>query len=80
MLAELRAALKPGGIFFASNPHGNNEEGWRRGRYGAFLDHATWRGYATAAGFTEIDHYYRPPGVPRAEQPWLATVYRAPEK
>jgi SAM-dependent methyltransferase len=77
VLGQLRAALKPGGVFFASNPHGNNEEGWRRGRYGAFLDHPTWSGYASAAGFTEIDHYYRPAGVPRAEQPWLATVYRA---
>ena len=76
VLGELRAALKLDGVLFASNPHGNNEEGWQRGRYGAFLDHDTWRGHVTAAGFTELDHYYRPPGVPRAEQPWLATVYR----
>jgi SAM-dependent methyltransferase len=24
----------------------------------------------------ELEHYYRPSGRPRAEQPWLATVYR----
>jgi SAM-dependent methyltransferase len=76
VLGELRNALKFRGALFSSNPHGNNEEGWRRGRYGAFLDHATWSGYVTAAGFEELDHYYRPPGVPRAEQPWLATLYR----
>ncbi|SMG65263.1 hypothetical protein BMETH_32101762652109, partial [methanotrophic bacterial endosymbiont of Bathymodiolus sp.] len=23
-----------------------------------------------------LDHYYRPPGKPRAEQPWLAIVSR----
>jgi len=77
VLAELRATLKTDGVFFASNPHGHNEEGWRRGRYGTFLDHETWRGHVIDAGFAEIDHYYRPPGVPREEQPWLATVYRA---
>jgi SAM-dependent methyltransferase len=76
VLGELHSALKPGGVLFSSNPHGNNEEGWRRGRYGAFLDHATWSGYVSAAGFEELHHYYRPHGVPRAEQPWLATVYR----
>ena len=76
VLGQLRATLTPGGVLFCSNPHGKNEEGWNRGRYGAFLDLETWRGYVTAAGFTEIEHYYRPPGVPREQQPWLATVWR----
>jgi hypothetical protein len=30
----------------------------------------------TSAGFTELQHYYRPTGMPREQQPWLATVYR----
>jgi hypothetical protein len=34
------------------------------------------RDYVTAAGFVELDNYYRPPGSPRARQPWLATVWR----
>jgi len=34
VLSELRAALKPDGVLFTSNPRGNNEEGWNRGRYG----------------------------------------------
>ncbi len=38
VLGELRAALKPGGVLFSSNPHGHNEEGWNRGRYGAYHD------------------------------------------
>jgi hypothetical protein len=23
-----------------------------------------------------VGHYYRPPGLPRHQQPWLATVWR----
>jgi hypothetical protein len=33
-----------------------------------------------AAGFVEVMHYYRPPGLPRAQQPWLATVWRKPSE
>jgi SAM-dependent methyltransferase len=76
VLAELRAALKPRGVLFSSNPHGRNEEGWNRGRYGAYHDLDTWRRYLAAAGFEELNHYYRPPGLPRAQQPWLASAWR----
>jgi len=76
VLVELGAALKPGGVLFSSNPHGHNEEEWNRGRYGAYHDLETWRRFVTAAGFTELEHYYRPPGLPRDQQPWLATVWR----
>jgi SAM-dependent methyltransferase len=76
VLAELHAALKPGGVLFSSNPHGANEEGWNRGRYGAYHDLEAWRRHASAAGFTELAHYYRPPGLPREQQPWLASVWR----
>jgi len=77
VLSELRAALKPRGVLFSSNPRGDNEEGWSRGRYGAYHDLETWRSYVTAAGFTELNHYFRPPGLPREQQPWLASVWRA---
>ena len=77
VLGELRAALKPRGVLFSSNPHGNNEEGWNRGRYGAYHDLVSWRGYLTRAGFAELEHYYRPPGLPREQQPWLASVWRS---
>ena len=76
MLRQLCATLRPGGVLFSSNPRGNNDEGWSHGRYGAFHDLATWRGYVTAAGFAEVSHYYRPPGRPRDQQPWLASVWR----
>ncbi len=76
VLGELRAALKPAGVLFSSNPHGGNEEGWNRGRYGAYLDLETWRGTISAARFIELAHYYRPEGLPREQQPWLASVWR----
>lgn len=76
VLRQLHAALKPRGVLFSSNPRGDNAEGWNGPRYGAFHDLAAWRAFATAAGFAEIRHYYRPPGVPRAQQPWLASVWR----
>jgi len=76
VLLEIAATLKPRGVLFCSNPRGNDEEGWSGGRYGCFFDLQTWRGYVTAAGFHELRHYYRPPGLPRERQPWLATVWR----
>ena len=76
VLSELHATLKPDGVLFSSNPRGNNEEGWNRGRYGAYHDLESWRSYLTRAGFAELEHYYRPPGLPRSQQPWLATVWR----
>lgn len=76
VLAQLAAALKPRGVLFASNPRGNNEEGMNGNRYGCYYDLETWRALVTAAGFVELDHYYRPAGLPRDQQPWLATVWR----
>jgi SAM-dependent methyltransferase len=76
VLRELHHTLKPGGVLFSSNPHGNDDEGWNRGRFGAYHRLETWRGFMTSAGFTELQHYYRPTGMPREQQPWLATVYR----
>jgi SAM-dependent methyltransferase len=76
VLGELFATLKPGGALFCSNPRGDNQEGWHAGRYGAYHDLASWRALMTQAGFTEIEHYYRPAGLPREQQPWLASVWR----
>ena len=78
VLGELRASLKPRGVLFSSNPHGTNEEGWNRGRYGAYHDLEAWRRVMTQAGFVELEHYYRPAGLPREQQPWLASVWRSP--
>ncbi|SEI22127.1 Methyltransferase domain-containing protein [Paraburkholderia hospita] len=78
VLRQLQATLKPGGVLFSSNPRGANEEGWNRGRYGAYHDLQTWRRVMSGAGFVELDHYYRPAGLPREQQPWLASVWRRP--
>lgn len=78
LLRELWTTLKPEGVLFSSNPRGENEEGWNGGRYGCYYNLKTWRELVTAAGFSEIMHYYRPPGVPREQQPWLASVWRKP--
>jgi SAM-dependent methyltransferase len=76
VLLELHASLKPGGVLFSSNPHGRNEEGWNGGRYGVYHDLDNWRRHMSATGFVELDHYYRPAGLPREKQPWLASVWR----
>ena len=80
VLGELHATLKAGGVLFASNPRGNNEEGWNRGRYGVYHDLESWRAFVEAAGFSELEHYYRPPGLPREQQPWLASAWRRKEE
>jgi len=76
VLVELRDTLKPGGVLFSSNPRGNDEEGWQGGRYGVWHSLEGWRRFVTEAGFVEVRHYYRPPGLPREQQPWLASVWR----
>ena len=78
VLGELFACLRPGGVLFASNPRGDNEEGWKGDRYGAFHDAERWKSFAQLAGFEPIRHYYRPDGLPRDQQPWLATLWRRP--
>ena len=76
ILLELRATLKPRGVLFSSNPRGHNEEGWSNGRYGVYHDVGAWRSFMENAGFMELTHYYRPAGLPREQQPWLASAWR----
>jgi SAM-dependent methyltransferase len=76
ILHQLHATLKPGGVLFSSNPRGENQESLTGDRYGAYYDLETWRGYLNSAGFEELEHYYRPAGLPLEQQPWLASVWR----
>ena len=79
VLGELRECLRPGGVLFSSNPRGENQEGWNGSRYGVYHDLEGWRAFLTAAGFEEVGHYYRPEGLPRTRQPWLASLWRRPQ-
>jgi len=78
VLAALHGAIKPGGVLFSSNPRGHNEEGWNGPRYGSYHDYPSWERYLVAAGFVPLHHYYRPEGLPREQQPWLASLWRKP--
>jgi SAM-dependent methyltransferase len=78
VLGELRDTLRPGGALFASNPRGPDVEEWKGRRYGAYLSWPTWREIVLEVGFEELEHYYRPVGLPRDQQPWLASVWRKP--
>ena len=77
VLRALHATLKPGGVLFSSNPRGEGQEGWNGGRFGAYHHLEAWRRHMAAAGFAELEHYYRPTGLPRDRQPWLASVWRS---
>lgn len=79
VLDTLHATLRPRGVLFVSNPRGDNREGWNGLRWGAYHDLERWRAFMHAAHFEEIDHYYRPPGLPRAQQPWIASLWRRRE-
>lgn len=78
VLQHLHRSLKPGGVLFSSNPRGDGQEGWNGDRYGAFHDWPAWQAHMIAAGFLELTHFYRPDGVPIAQRPWLASVWRKP--
>ena len=78
VLSRLFDTLKPGGVLFSSNPRGDNREGWNGPRYGSYHDYEAWERFLTTAGFISLHHYYRPPGLPRDQQPWLASVWRKP--
>ncbi len=80
VLGQLFGCLREGGALFASNPRGGNHEGFNGERYGAYHDLEAWRRFVVGAGFDELSHYYRPPGRPREQQPWLATVWRRPSQ
>ncbi|WGS88322.1 class I SAM-dependent methyltransferase [Methylomonas sp. UP202] len=75
VLDQLHAALRSAGVLFISNPRGNGE-GWSGQRYGHFMEIDASRTFLAAARFEILDHYYRPPGKPHHEQPWLALTAR----
>ena len=76
VLTNLWTALVPGGVLFSSIPRGADQEGWNGARYGTYYATERWDAHLHEAGFTIEYAYFRPPGKPREEQPWYATVAR----
>ena len=76
VLEGLHATLKSGGVLVVSNPRGQDEEGFVDGRYACFHSFKTWHRLVSCSGFALVDHYFRPPGRPRRQQPWLVTLWR----
>jgi SAM-dependent methyltransferase len=77
VLRQLHATLKPGGVLLSSNPRGADQEGWYGERYGVFHSLDCWRAFLLQAGFSALEHYFRPAGLPPDQQPWLVSVWRA---
>jgi SAM-dependent methyltransferase len=73
VLNKLHDALHPNGILFMSNPRGEGE-GWNGQRYGHYMEIESISGYLERSRFNVLNHYYRPEGLPIAQQPWLAVV------
>ncbi len=78
VLMALHATLRPNGVLFSSNPRGATTKVGTATAMAPSGICDTWREYMTAAGFVEITHFYRPAGLPREQQPWLASVWRKP--
>ena len=79
ILKELHSALRKDGILFSSNPRGN-AEGWQGQRYGHYMEFEASETFLQQSGFKIIKHFYRPEGMPREHQPWLAIVSQRQEQ
>ena len=75
VLTDCYTALRQNGVLFMSVPRGD-AEGWQGDRYGTYQQFEQIQQLLQRAGFTVLDHYYRPPGLPRQQQPWLAILSR----
>lgn len=73
VLDAFHHSLRPGGHLFMSNPRGAGE-GFNGRSYVTFLELEDYARLLQQAGFELLTHYYRPPGLPRDQQPWLALL------
>ena len=78
VLAQLHQALVTGGVLFSSNPRADVDTENFSGRYGNYMCYETYSQLLKEAGFQEVGHFYRPTGLPRSQQPWLASTWRKP--
>ena len=77
VLRELRNCLVVDGAIVMSLARGEGEGFAPRAtgeRYTSFWEYETIAPYLEQAGFTIVDHYYRPPGVPNHQQSWVVIV------
>ena len=79
VLKDLHSALRKDGILFSSNPRGS-AEGWQGQRYGHYMEFEASETFLQQSGFKIIKHFYRPEGMPREHQPWLAIVSQRQEQ
>ncbi len=79
VLKDLHSALRKDGILFSSNPRGN-AEGWQGQRYGHYMEFEASETFLQQSGFKIIKHFYRPEGIPREHQQWLAIVSQRQEQ
>ncbi|MFT6388448.1 MAG: SAM-dependent methyltransferase [Cellvibrionaceae bacterium] len=76
ILSELNGTLKPNGILLSSNPRGNDEQSLQGERFGAYHSPETWTALLQQAQFEPVEHYYRPEGLARQQQPWFVSIWR----
>ena len=77
VLRNLYDCLVVGGAIVMSLVRGSGEGFEARGtgdRYTAFWEYETMLPYLENAGFKIDHHYYRPPGLPKSHQSWIAIV------
>lgn len=77
VLKNLWGTLVPGGAMVMSVARGEGEGYTQRptgNRYITLWEYETLAPMVEGAGFQILDRYYRPPGLPRQEQSWLAIV------
>ncbi|WP_372655144.1 class I SAM-dependent methyltransferase [Halobacteriovorax sp.] len=75
VLKDLVNSLKSGGVLFSSNPRGS-AEGWNGERWAYYMELEEYEEHLKAAGLKLESHYYRPKGLPREQQPWIACIAR----
>jgi trans-aconitate methyltransferase len=79
VLKDLWRSLVSQGAIAVSICRGNSEGYVARNsgyRFVSGWEYETLSSCLEAAGFEILHHYYRPPGLPREEQPWLVIVGR----
>ena len=76
VLVELRTALRPRGVLFSSNSARPGRGRLEQRPLQRLSRARRMAAHGAEAGFVELEHYYRPEGRPREQQPWLASVWR----